>query len=897
VSKKAATLKGLTIKPFFTDGEIHPFELIDWEQRDAIIPGKEKPVFLQKKVNAPVFWSDQALSIVASRYFKGTGLTRETGIDEMIRRVANTISKWGLRQGYFKTSQDAKTFNYELCFLLVHQMMSLNSPVWFNVGVKEKPQTSACFILSIQDNMEDIAGKVIVEIKIFRWGSGCGSNRSALRGSMESISEGGTASGPTSFILIYDQAADVVKSGGKMRRAAKMEILDIDHPDIVSFINLKAQQERTAHNLIDLGYTPEEAYGAVRLQNTNTAIRLSDDFMKSVSEDGTWTTKLRISKSDYEVFKARDLLMQIAQANHFCGDPGVQFHDAINRYNTCAASGTIIASNPCSEFMFLDDSACNLASLNLMKFRNVDGSFKIKEFVNAVHITILAQDILINNSSFPTKAIEVNSRVFRPLGMGYTNLGSFLTSNGLTYGSKESCAVSAAITSLMTSQAYATSREIAEHLAPFDEYEKNKQSFMHVLEQHFIDSKVLEQNLGELLKTDKTWTPIITTANTTWASLINHPKKGFRNAQVTLLAPTGTISLMMDAETTGVEPPLDIVVEKQLVGGGSLKLLSKAYLLALEKLGYTPNEIEEIETKLKQGVKIPALGLKLKSHEDLFSTALGERAIPPESHLLMLSAIQKFLSGSISKTVSLQHSTPPEKIYDLLIEAWKLGLKSVTFYRDGAKRLQPLKILGFQKPLSWGDRRKLPTDRNAICHEFSVAGRKGFLHIGHFEDGTPGEIFIRVAKEGSLTSGVLDMAATAISFALQYGCPLEKIVDKFAWTRYEPAGITNNPKIRFAYSIGDYIFRHLGQKYLESKDMKKVEDARFDASPNTEDSNGNGEVNSLSWKKQQEVVKALEQEAKSLENSPICPKCDAEMRRAGNCFLCSNCGNTSGVCS
>lgn len=893
VAKKKKVTKGLEIKTHFTDGEIHPFELIDWERRDAVIIGKAgKTIFEQKDVNVPVFWSDHALSIVCSKYFRGAGQTRESGVDEMITRVAGMITKWGKRQGYFQSNADAQNFNYELCYLLVHQMMSFNSPVWFNLGVKEKPQTSACFILSVEDNMEHISANVVVEMKIFRWGSGCGSNRSALRGSMESISEGGVASGPVSFIRIYDQAAGTVKSAGKMRRAAKMEILNDNHPDIFDFIDSKVVEERRAHDLIEVGYTPEEAYDAVDLQNTNTAVRVTDEFMQHVLDDTDWATKLIVSGHEYKVFKAKDLLMKIAEALHFCGDPGIQFDTTINKYHTCKESGKIYSSNPCGEFMFVDNSACNLASLNLMKFRASDGSLKINDFINAVRITTIAQDILIDNSSFPTPEITHNSRVFRPLGLGLTNIGSFVISNGYPYGSKESCILGGAIASLLTSQAYATSREMANALEPFSEYEKNKEAFLGVLKIHQSDSIKLYAEMEEVFcprnaPNSRVWNPILDAANSNWNSIINHPRSGFRNAQTTLLAPTGTISFMMDAETTGIEPPLDIVVTKSLVGGGVLKLLSKAYTLALEKLGYDTSEIDDIEKRLKDRVKIKDLPLKAREHEDLFSTAIGEKTINPQDHLIFMAYMQKFFSGAISKTVNLPKDTDPEEIYELFIQAWKLGLKSVTLYRDGSKWLQPLKASGdSRKPLKWGERRKLPTNRASICHEFSVAGRKGFLHIGHFEDGSPGEIFIRIAKEGSLTSGVLDMAATAVSFALQYGCPLEKLVGKFAWTRYEPAGMTKNPKIRIAQSIGDYIFRHLGQEYLEDTELQEEDLVTVPS-----------EVKSLSWAKQQETVKELEKVANEYQDSPICPKCDTQMRRSGNCFLCNNCGETSGVCN
>jgi len=885
---KKKVSKGLEIKPYFTDGEIHPFDLIDWERKDTSIIGKNsKIIFEQKNVNAPIFWSDQALSIVCSKYFKGFGQSRETGIDEMIKRVADTLTKWGKKQGYFKTKESARNFNHELCYLFVYQMMSLNSPVWFNIGVKDKPQTSACFILSVEDNMEHISQNVTSEMKIFRWGSGCGSNRSKLRGSMEPISEGGLASGPISFIKIYDQAADVVKSGGKMRRAAKMEILNIDHPDISDFIDSKVISEETAHQLIESGYKPEDAYSTVPLQNTNTALRVTDEFMEAVLKDKEWATKLVVSGNEYKVYKAKELLMDAAKALHFCGDPGLQFDTCINQFHTCKESGKIEASNPCGEFMFLDNSACNLASLNLMRFRASDGSFKVRDFIHAIRITVIAQDILINGSQFPTLEITKNSRNFRPLGLGLTNIGAFVISNGYAYGSKESCILAAAISSLLTSEAYTISRNLAEHLGPFAEYEQNKESMQQVLKLHQNASIKLYSEMEQVFNKPsdaKVWNPILNAANSNWNSLVNHPKSGFRNAQTTLLAPTGTISFMMDAETTGIEPPLDIIVEKSLVGGGVLKLLSKSYILGLAKLGYKKSEVEEIEEALKNGTKISDLPLKEQEHQRLFATAIGEKTIPPEDHILFMSYLQKFYSGAISKTVNLSRETSAEKIFDLFIKSWQLGLKSITFYRDGSKWLQPLKTLKDSvKPLKWGQRRKLPKDRSSICHEFSVAGRKGFLHIGHFEDGSPGELFIRIAKEGSLTSGVLDMAATAVSFALQYGCPLSKLVDKFAWTRYEPAGFTSNPDIRMAHSIGDYIFRHLGNVYTDLDISEESDNPRKD--------------NDLSWFQQQQTVEELEKIAGIYQDSPICPKCDTQMRRSGSCFVCMNCGESSGVCS
>jgi len=884
---KSSKPKGLEIKPYFSDGAKHPFEEISWAQRDAVIKGKKKIIFEQKNVKVPEFWSDQTLAIVCSKYFGGSGPTREKGVDEMIKRVSGTITKWGKKQGYFKTAKDAKIFDYELCHLLVDQKMSFNSPVWFNLGLKENPQTSACFILDVKDNMEHIGRNMLVEMKIFRWGSGCGSNRSPLRASMELISEGGVASGPVSFILIYDTEAGVVKSGGKMRRAAKMEILDADHPDIFHFVDAKALEERKAHALIEAGYPNDEAYEAVSLQNCNLAVRLTDEFMKRIEVDGDWFTTFRVTDEKYDTFKARALLKRIAKAVHFCGDPGLQFDDTINRYHTCADTSRINASNPCSEFMFIDNSACNLASLNLMRFRNPDGALDIEAYKQAVRLTIIAQDILIKHSGFPIEEITRNSQNYRPLGLGYANLGAFLISNAYAYGSSEAHALAGALTSLMTSSAYLTSRELAEAVGPFAKYKSNRASFQRVLEQHTLSSKKLEHEMIATFDDDQ-HIAVIEEACKIWDSLTDkeiNSTIGFRNAQVTLLAPTGTISLMMGAETTGIEPYLDIEVQKDLVGGGSLSLTGRAYSLGLRKLGYTKEEVQGIEEALTSGTPIADLDLKREEHFDLFATALGERKLRPKDHIDIMSYVQPYLSGAISKTINLPEASTADEIYELLVYAWKKGLKSITLYRDGSKWLQPLskkaQTAKGLAPLLWGQRRKLPADRDSHCHEFSIAGRKGFLHIGFFDDKKPAELFIRMSKEGSLVSGVLDLAATCASFALQYGCPLEKLVDKFSWTRYEPAGITSNEKIRFAQSIGDYIFRYLATTFLE---QHQLPDAPADKLK-LPSSLGN----------QPEISKIADKAVPS-QDAPFCPNCEQQMYRSGTCFQCRNCGESDGVC-
>ena len=792
---------------------------------------------------------------------------------QLISRVADTIAQWGVDGGYFRTEEDAANFHDELVHLLVRQKASFNSPVWFNCGLWHKyhrnspasgwywdpatggvkketeayrhPQCSACFINSVQDNLDSILTLAKTEGMLFKWGSGTGTNLSPLRSSVEPLSGGGVASGPLSFMKGYDAFAGVIKSGGKTRRAAKMVILNIDHPDIVDFIDCKAKEERKAWTLVDAGYDNAidgEAYSSIFFQNANNSVRVSDEFMKAVVEDKEWTTREVSTGKPAKTYRARDLMKKIADAAWQCGDPGMQFHTTINKWHTSKATAPINASNPCSEYMFLDDSACNLSSLNLMKFLTPEGEFDVEAFRHAVDVMITAQEIIVDNASYPTEKIAVNSHDFRPLGLGYANLGALLMANGLPYDSDAGRDFAAAITALMHGEAYLQSSRIAAELGPCAGYPLNRDPFLGVIEMHRqalgkINAHNVPGNLWESAR--KTWDDC----------LGNGMKYGYRNAQVTVLAPTGTIGFMMDCDTTGVEPDLALVKIKKLVGGGVIKIVNNVIPAALLKLGYTPQQSSDIVSYIDQhGTIEGAPGLKAE-HLPVFDCSLkpanGKRSIHYMGHVRMMSAVQPFLSGAISKTVNMPEEATPDEIANVYAEGWRLGLKAIAIYRDGSKRSQPLNTSKGQDPgvrsqesggmqslapspqplaPSRPYRRKLPDERRAITHKFSVGAHEGYLTVGLYDDGPPGEIFITMAKEGSTVSGLMDSFATAVSLALQYGVPLKVLCDKFSHMRFEPSGWTNNPEVRYAKSIMDYIFRWMAYKFLP-KDAQPSEDA------------------------------------------------------------------------
>jgi len=900
----------LRIERYFSTEGVHPFSEVEWEERYASITAENgEVIFEQNDVEMPAAWSQMATNVVVSKYFRvGLGQSvREKSLKILITRVVETLTKWGQEGGYFLTPAEANAFRGDLTHLLLYQKAAFNSPVWFNVGIEAEPQCSACFINAVDDTMDAILGLARTEGMLFKFGSGTGTNFSSLRASKERLSSGGFASGPVSFMRGYDAFAGVIKSGGRTRRAAKMVILNIDHPDILEFIRCKAHEEKKAWALIDAGYDGSfggEAYSSIMFQNSNNSVRVTDDFMDAVIRDKPWSTRAVTTGDKMETFKARELLREMADAGHICGDPGIQFDTTVNEWHTCANSGRINASNPCSEFMFIDDSACNLASLNLMNFRKASGEFDVESFRRAIRILIVAQDIIVDRASYPTPQITNNSKRFRPLGLGYANLGALLMANGLPYDSDEGRALAAAITAIMTGQAYLTSAEIASRVGTFSEYVKNREPFLRVVDKHRAQVDRIERlrSIRDLIKA----------ARGVWDEAIRLGEQyGYRNAQVTLLAPTGTIGFMLDCDTTGIEPDIALVKYKKLAGGGMLKIVNRTVPEALRRLGYTDAQASEILQYIEQhGTIEGAPGLAdehLPVFDCAFKPANGLRSIHYMGHLRMMAAVQTFLSGAISKTVNLPREATVEEIMDLYIEAWRMGLKSVAIYRDGSKRMQPLNtskdssartVKVPDKPIEYkAQRRRLPDERRAVTHKFSVGGHEGYITAGLYEDGTPGEIFIKMSKQGSVVSGLMDSFAIAISLALQYGVPLQALVDKFSHSRFEPSGWTNNKEIPMAKSIVDYIFRWMAIKFLP-KDVTAQYVTPTTIESETEDDERVDTDNPGGIERE---VAALVQEVEGREMSfdnqsdaPPCSNCGEIMVRSGSCYKCLNCGSTSG---
>ena len=920
---------GVSMTRHFTHAGEHPFSQVEWEKRSAVISGENSEVvFEQHDVEIPKSWSQLATNVVVSKYFRGPLNTpqRENSVRQLIGRVVDTITGWGKKDGYFASDEDAQTFAEELTHLLVEQKLAFNSPVWFNVGVEPHPQCSACFILSVDDQMESILDWYRKEGIIFKGGSGSGVNLSRIRSSKEPLSGGGAASGPVSFMRAADASAGVIKSGGKTRRAAKMVVLDIDHPDVVEFIQCKSEEERKAWTLIDAGYDPSidgSAYSSVFFQNANNSVRVTDAFMRAVEEQQTWSTRFVTTGEVSETFQARDLLQQLSQATWQCGDPGMQFDTTINAWHTCPNTDRINASNPCSEYMHLDNSACNLASLNLVKFLKDDGGFDTLGFKHAVDVSITAQDILVDNSSYPTAEITDNAKAFRQLGLGYANLGALLMSLGLPYDSEAGRQYAGAITALMTGEAYLQSARVADHMGPFSGYAVNSEPMLGVIDKHRAAAHKLDSSLVPL--------DLLSEARKAWdeALALGH-KAGYRNSQATVLAPTGTIAFMMDCDTTGIEPDIALIKYKRLVGGGLLKLVNTTVPRALKRLGYDSPDIQAIVEYIDEQETIEgAPGLRdehLAVFDCAFKPAQGTRAIHHMGHLRMMGAAQPFLSGAISKTVNLSNDATVDDITDAYMEAWRLGLKAVAVYRDGCKRAQPLgthKKAAEQQnqrdqPLTEAkpERRRLPMDREAICHKFEVAGHEGYIHVGFYEDHTPGEIFIRMAKEGSTISGLMDSVATLTSLSLQYGVPLEALVNKFGHVRFEPSGFTKNPDIPYAKSLTDYIFRFLGTRFLspqqkqdiglvETSDQQNQQDPlspdsniQIPASPNESVTPVNvAAMPAQAHKDNRPVDVSGTSQAttwQSQADAPSCADCGSIMIRNGSCYKCLNCGSTSG---
>ncbi len=896
--------RGLSLRRHHTRPGVHPFDELRWEKRKAVIRDeKGEVIFEQSGVEMPKSWSQMATNVVVSKYFRGAIDTpdREASVRQLVGRVADTIAGWGRKDGYFDTEEDAAIFHAELTHLLVNQHAAFNSPVWFNVGVEKKPQCSACFINSVQDSMDSIMDLAKTEGMLFKYGSGTGTNLSNLRSGRERLSTGGWASGPVSFMKGYDAFAGVIKSGGKTRRAAKMVILNADHPDIADFINCKVNEERKAWALIEAGYDGSfngEAYGSVFFQNSNNSVRATDAFMKAVVEDGAWTTRAVTSGEPMGSYRARDLLRMIAEGTHVCGDPGMQFDTTINDWHTCKRTAPINASNPCSEYMFLDDSACNLASLNLLKFRRPDGEFDIRAFRHAVQVVLIAMEIVVDNSSYPRPTITENSRRFRPLGLGFANLGALLMARGLPYDSDEGRDYAAAVTALMTGQAYATSAEMARLVGPFAGYAENRDSFLGVIQKHrsHINNINPHRTPEDLLSAVKeVWTEAYTLGY----------DYGYRNAQVTVLAPTGTIGFMMDCDTTGIEPDIALVKYKKLVGGGQLKIVNNTVPEALQRLGYTEDERRQILAWLEERETIEGAPGLAAEHLPVFDCAFkprnGDRSIHYMGHVRMMAACQPFLSGAISKTVNMPNEATIDEIMQVYIEAWKMGLKAIAIYRDGCKRIQPLSTGAAQAEQQRlappaPQRVRLPDERQAITHKFSIAGHEGYITVGLYPNGKPGEMFVAMAKEGSVVSGLMDSFATAVSIMLQYGVPLEVLVHKFSHMRFEPSGVTSNPDIPLAKSVMDYIFRWMDLKFGAPRDGAegaadeaergfRFADGQVPGFDHEPDAVGR---NRITLEETERLI------FKTQSDSPPCPECGSVMVRNGACYKCLNCAATSG---
>jgi ribonucleoside-diphosphate reductase alpha chain len=908
-----ASIAGLEFERYFTRDGVDPFDEVEWELRSAVIANERgQVVFEQHDVEFPKFWSQQATNIVVSKYFRGLIGTpeRERSVKQLVGRVVDTITRWAGEQGYFASDDDLQAFSDDLKHLLVYQKGSFNSPVWFNCGFEKAPQCSACFINAVQDTMESILGLAKTEGMLFKFGSGTGSNLSAIRSSKEVLAGGGTASGPVSFMKGFDAFAGVIKSGGKTRRAAKMVILNAEHPDIEEFINCKVAEEKKAWALIDAGYDGSftgVAYGSVFFQNSNNSVRVTDEFMRAVLDDGEWHTRSVTTGEIVDTYKARDLMRQIAEGTWVCGDPGMQYDTTVNDWHTCPNTARINASNPCSEYMFLDDSACNLASINLMKFVNEENEFDFDGFEAACKTFITAQEILVDNSSYPTPAIARNSHAYRPLGLGYANLGALLMSRGLPYDSDSGRDYAAAITAIMHGAAYAQSARVArDHGGPFPGYEKNREPMLRVMRKHRSAIKDIDKtNVPK---------PLLDKARDIWDECVELGEEhGYRNAQATVLAPTGTIGFMMDCDTTGVEPDIALVKYKKLVGGGMMKIVNGTVPMALGKLGYTQAQTADILAYIDENETIEGAPHLKDNHLAVFDCAFkpmkGARSIHYMGHVKMMGAVQPFISGAISKTVNVPQEATVEDIEQAYIDAWRIGAKAVSIYRDGSKRTQPLntskaavmragvleKDIAAITAEAGPHRHRLPDERQSITHKFDIAGHEGYITVGLYEDGMPGELFLTMAKEGSTISGFADAFAQAISYALQYGVPLQDLVDKFSHVRFEPAGMTKNPDVRFAKSIVDYIFRWMASKFLSPE-------ARYNAGLNVPEPTTPEQlvldVKEMAPKTTEDVVaKPAASKFAAMQNqsdAPPCSTCGSIMVRSGSCYKCANCGTTSG---
>ncbi|HEY4278290.1 MAG TPA: vitamin B12-dependent ribonucleotide reductase [Conexibacter sp.] len=946
--------EALRIARRFTSADQHPFDAVEWELRDARIGHGDRVSFEQRDVEFPASWSQNATNIVTQKYFRGQLNTpaRERSVRQMIGRVSGTIADWGRQRGYFASAEDSDTFEAELTHILLHQLAAFNSPVWFNVGFEEQPQCSACFILSVDDTMDSILAWNTKEGMIFRGGSGSGINLSNIRGSMEPLTKGGTASGPVSFMRGADSWAGTIKSGGKTRRAAKMVVLDVDHPDIQEFIWCKAREEDKAEALRDAGFDMSidgDGFTSIQYQNANNSVRVSDEFMQAVEQGTDWNLTARRDGATVKTVAARELMREIAEAAWRCADPGVQYDTTINRWHTSPVSGRINASNPCSEYMHVDDSACNLASLNLMKFRNADGSFDVEGFEHVVDVVFLAQEIVVGASSYPTQEIGKNANAFRQLGLGFANLGAYLMSKGMPYDSDAGRDTAAAITALMTGRAYRRSAEIAGAVGTFERYEENREPHNAVMRMHRDASyEIPDGSLGD--------GALLTAARRSWEDAVELGEtNGYRNAQATVLAPTGTISFLMDCDTTGVEPDFSLVKFKELVGGGQMTIVNGTVPLALSELGYSEAQIEQISAHINErGTIVGAPGLSAE-HLPVFDVAVGERAISHMGHIKMMGAIQPFISGAISKTVNLPQTATVEDIADAYVQAWRLGVKALAIYRDGSKTAQALRTdaqkgndakpgakftqedldkaiaetlatakVATAEAASAPARKRMPRERQSLTHKFSLAGHEGYITAGLYPDGTVGEIFLTdIGKEGSTLRGMMNSFATMVSIALQYGVPLETLVQKFSYMRFEPEGMTTNPEIPFAKSMPDYIMRWLASRFLDEEIQEELGiltpavRARKTAQDTAMSVNGDTAGPSLppapspsSTAPTPFASGAVQPAAAAftetppvrparmgnfgLDLGPACEQCGGMMQRTGSCYTCSSCGNNTG---
>jgi ribonucleoside-diphosphate reductase alpha chain len=947
---------------FCPESATDPFDTVEWDLRDAQIKDENgELLFEQTGCEVPASWSQLAANVVVSKYFYGENGTseREQSVRQLIHRVTRTIADWGLEDGYFESAEDSERFYRDLTWLCVHQHGAFNSPVWFNVGLHhqygvtgdkcnwhwdpesctvkmpenpyEYPQGSACFIQSVSDNMEDIMRLATSEAMLFKFGSGTGTDLSTIRSHREKLSGGGRPSGPLSFMRVYDQIAAVVKSGGKTRRAAKMQSLKVWHPDILEFIECKWKEEQKAHTLIESGKYESnfngEAYSSILFQNANLSVRVTDEFMQTVEKGGKWQTRWVTGSEQGPDYEAKWLLDRMAECAWHCGDPGVQYDTTINRWHTCPNSGRINASNPCSEYMFLDNTACNLASINLMKFRKNDGTFAVERFRAACRLFFIAQEILVDHASYPTGQIAENSHLYRPLGLGYSNLGSLIMSSGLPYDSDAAYGLCGSITALLHGAANLTSAELSAAVGPFEGYATNREPFLRVMQMHRNAVEDIDAACPRYLKD---------AARGLWDEVLSKGRQhGFRNAQATVLAPTGTISFMMDCDTTGIEPDIALVKYKQLAGGGMLKIVNKTVPLGLEKVGYDEPQVEMIVKHIDDNDTIEGAPGLLEEHLPIFDCAFkptnGVRTIEWRSHVRMMAAAQPFLSGAISKTVNMPSDSTPDDIAESYLWGWKLGLKALAIYRDGSKLSQPLstqsegaKDKDKEEPAR-PRRDRLPDTRKSVTHKFNVVGHEGYITVGLFENGQPGELFITMAKEGSTIGGLMDSFGTAVSMSLQYGVPLEVLVNKFSHTRFEPMGHTTNPDIRIAKSVVDYIFRWLGIEFMpgyreankglspvsddDGSDSKKIAPAQqvngngaaVVAAPST---NGNGKAVDLDVLDRAGVAMKVDEKAKPASrdsqfarfqsDAPSCDNCGSITVRNGNCYLCHNCGNSMG---